>query len=180
MHRNPASRWFIRLLGTAILFGLGLVALLIAGAAMDADYETAWTCDVPASPTEVLAAFESADAADRWWTSVEGVLAGATDDGEPAWIVRTGGDATRLQVTVAGTTVRLTVAEDQADVLYVRTLTIEAADEGSRLHLTETGTLEAKLTRAVDKTFRGVGHRAERFLTDLSTHLGGGAARPTD
>ena len=68
MHRNPASRWFIRLLGTAILFGLGLVALLIAGAAMDAEYETAWTADVPASAAEVLASFESADAAVAWWT----------------------------------------------------------------------------------------------------------------
>lgn len=180
MHRNPAARWFIRILGTAVLCGLGTIGLLIAGAAMEPGYETSWRCDVPVAPPEVAAAFDDADTADRWWTTVDSVIPGATDSGEPAWITRRGKEAVRLLVERDASSITLRVAEPEAAVHFTRTLRLEPTPDGTRIRLTEAGTIDAKLTRAIDNWFRGVGHRAEGFLGDLSQHLGGSAVQPAE
>lgn len=172
MHRNPASRWFIRVLGSAILCGLLLGCFAILGSFVEAEYDETWTASVPVPPAEVVAALESPGAVGAWW-SVDGVASGRTDDGEPAWIVRRGGDAVRLRVDPTDDGLVLTVAEDPADYVFTRSVRVAAAEEGSTITVREEGTVESKLSRAADWLYRTPARHARTFLADLSRHLGG-------
>jgi uncharacterized protein YndB with AHSA1/START domain len=164
------------LLGLVALFALAALVLQLAGSRLPREHRSQLSVTLRASRTAVWAAVTDYAKMPAWWPAVKSIRTEKLADGtELTWNTDKHGQEIAFRTQEERPRERLVrVIAGPKDLPFGGTWTYELADTGeggTRLTLTENGTIEPPVYRALATWVFGLDTTQKDFLTQLEKHL---------
>ncbi|MEM7159351.1 MAG: SRPBCC family protein [Myxococcota bacterium] len=164
---------FIRRSLIWVLIGLAVLTAIAAGvgATMEANHLAMREAVYPHSPEELWQVISRFDLTPEWRSEVDDI---EIQSGDPIRFIEMNADGlTSLQVEEQEIGKRMVLATADPDMPFSGKWTFELTpvEEGTRLRITDNGTISNPLYRLVARTFHEPNEMADLYLTDLGKHL---------